>query len=328
MWVEILCGLVAYKIIQRVFFAGGDDASYLADLDSSHSDLCFAVASRLEKLYASRCFVGLRIPDPDAGERQHIDVVLVTKREVMVVAIKNFSGFVEADKDGNWSCPTDKKRKQEIFPNPVLEVNRLAANLQSYLEQRGAKLPDGHIYGRVVLPNPDCRPSYSISIQPEVMLYDQWKDLKTDSKSGLSAWIKGAFTGSKSDMQDSVLQNLHFILSSSPMWDRLELKGDKNVLGEFIEFKGRHEDIQLLKNLKRSKVSRFIIQKSTLFGGFGRSRVQISYSPRDYRVEGTSSSEWKEISVKQYTEIVFQPLHSKKARKFKLSSVVSVTLSA
>jgi len=37
----------------------------------------------------------------------------------MVVAIKNFSGFVEADKDGNWSCPTDKKRKQEIIPNPV-----------------------------------------------------------------------------------------------------------------------------------------------------------------------------------------------------------------
>jgi len=35
----------------------------------------------------------------------------------------------------------------------------------------------------------------------------------------------------------------------------LELKGDKNVLGEFIEFKGRHEDIQLLKKLKRSSRS-------------------------------------------------------------------------
>ncbi|KAL6642624.1 hypothetical protein ACP70R_020805 [Stipagrostis hirtigluma subsp. patula] len=265
MWVEILCGLVAYKIIRRVFFADDADASYLADLDSSHSDLCFAVAARLEKLYAGRCFVGLRIPDPDAGARQHVDVVLVTKREVMVVAIKNCSGFVEVDKDGNWSCPTDKKRKQEIIPNPVLEVNRLAANLQSYLEQRGAKLPDGHITGRVVLPNPNCRPSYTITLQPEVIPYEQWKDLKADSKSGLSTWIKGAFKG---DMQDSLLQNLHFILSTSPMWDRLELKGDKNVLGEFIEFKGRHEDIQLLKNLKRSKVSRFIIQKSTLFGGF------------------------------------------------------------
>jgi hypothetical protein len=124
MWVEILCGLLAYKILQRVFFAGGDDASYLADLDSSHSDLCFAVASRflllpnsseslyrfiktrethptdpiigsdspsrLEKLYAGRCFVGLRIPDPDAGERQHIDVVLVTKRLVCHLGIYFF----------------------------------------------------------------------------------------------------------------------------------------------------------------------------------------------------------------------------------------------
>lgn len=64
------------------------------------------------------------------------------------------------------------------------------------------------------------RPSYNISVQPEVMLYDQWKDLKMDSKSGLLTWIKGAFSGSRSDTQDSVLQNLHFILSTSPMWDR------------------------------------------------------------------------------------------------------------
>ncbi|GJN20217.1 hypothetical protein PR202_gb07566 [Eleusine coracana subsp. coracana] len=260
MWVEILCGLVAYKIISRVFFADDGDPSYLADLDSSHSDLCFAVAARLEKLYAGRCFVGLRIPDADAGARLHIDVVLVTKRvliilvnrEVMVVAIKNFSGFIEVDKDGNWSCPTDKKRKQEIIPNPVLEVNRLAASLQSYLEQRGAKLPDGHVTGRVVLPNPNCRPSYTITLQPEVIPYEQWQELKPDSKNGLSTWIKGAL--SKSDMQDSILQNLHFVLSTSPMWDRVEFKGDKNLLGEFIEFKGRHEDVQLLKNLKRSKV--------------------------------------------------------------------------
>lgn len=242
------------------------------------------------------------------------------------MAIKNLPGFVEVDKEGNWY--TEKKRKQEVIPDPVLEVNRIAANLQSYLEQRGAILPTGFVSGRVVLPNPNCRSSYTINLLPEVISYDQWNDLKADTKGGLSTWIKGAFHGSKSDIQDSLVQNLHSILSTSPMWDRLELRGDKNVLGEFMEFKGRHEDMQLLKKLKRSKVSRFIIQKSTLFGGFGRSRVQILYSPRDYRAEGTSSSEWKEISVKQYTEIVFQPLQSKKVKKFKLSSVASVTLSA
>lgn len=39
----------------------------------------------------------------------------------MVVAINNLSGFVEVDKDGNWS--TEKKRKQEVIPNPVCNLN-------------------------------------------------------------------------------------------------------------------------------------------------------------------------------------------------------------
>jgi hypothetical protein len=64
------------------------------------------------------------------------------------------------------------------------------------------------------------RPSYTINLQPEVISHDQWNDLKADTKGGLSTWIKGAFHGSKSDIQDSLLQNLFSILSTSPMWDR------------------------------------------------------------------------------------------------------------
>jgi len=60
----------------------------------------------------------------------------------------------------------------------------------------------------------------------------------------------------------------------------------------------------------------------------GRSRLHILYAPRDYRIEGASASEWKEVAVKQSTEVVFQPLNSKKAKKFKLPSIVSLTLSA
>jgi hypothetical protein len=46
----------------------------------------------------------------------------------------------------------------------------------------------------------------------------------------------------------------------------LELKGNKYVLGEFLEFKGQQEDIMALRNIKRSKVSRLIIQKTSMFG--------------------------------------------------------------
>lgn len=47
---------------------------------------------------------------------------------------------------------------------------------------------------------------------------------------------------------------------------RLEVKGNKYVLGEFLEFKGKQEDIQALRYIKRSKVSRLVVQKTSMFG--------------------------------------------------------------
>ena len=50
---------------------------------------------------------------------------------------------------------------------------------------------------------------------------------------------------------------------------RLELKGNKYVLGEFLDFDGiLVEDIQAWKKIKRSKVSQLIVQK-TSEGTFG-----------------------------------------------------------
>ncbi|CAD5176035.1 unnamed protein product [Musa acuminata subsp. malaccensis] len=320
MWVVILCGLILFKILRRIFHR----ADAFPDIDSSDSDASFAVAARLEKLYGSKAFVGLRIPDADAGVRQHIDVVLVTKREVMVVAVRNFSGFVEIGDNENWVCTSDKKHRPQSHPDPVLEVSKQVAVIESYLEQRGVPLPKGHVIGQVILPHPNCRPAYSISSQLEVVSFDKWRELKPKPRSGLSNWIKGAV--GKSDMQDGFCEKLHFILSTSPMWDRLELRGDRNILGEFVEFKGNKNDMQALRNVKRSKVGRFIVQKPSMLG-LGRSRLQVLYFPRDYRGEGASSLECKEIAVKPSTEVIFQQMNSKKAKKFKLSSIVSVTLS-
>ncbi|KAJ6854135.1 uncharacterized protein M6B38_101520 [Iris pallida] len=322
---EVLCGLVVFKLFRRLFSGGDADGDSFLDADCNRSDALFSVASRLEKIYGGKSYVGLRIPDPDTGSRQHIEIVLVTKKEVIVVAVRSFSGFVEVGKDGSWVCAKDKKRT-ETLPDPVIEITRQVEILESYLEQRGVPLPKGYLIGRVVLPNPDCRTAPSIDFQTEVISFEKWTELKSEPKTGFSNWIKDAFQGGKGEMQDGLYQRLNLILSTAPMWDRLEVK-DKNLLGEFVEFKGNQEDVQELRNLKRSKVGQFIVQKSSLFGVFGRSRVRILYVPRDYRSEGTSSFEWKEVSVKPATEFIFHPLNSKKTRKFKVSSITSLTLS-
>ncbi|KAH9784104.1 NERD domain-containing protein [Citrus sinensis] len=316
MWVQILCGLVIYKICKKLFY--DDD---VLDVETSDSNAIFSVAARLEKLYKGKAYVGLRIPDPDTGSRQNIDIVLITKGEAVVISVKNLSGFVTVNADGSWVCEAVGRHRSAAHPDPVADAKKQASILESYLEQREVALPEGYLSYKVIIPNPKFRVINASYFPPEVISYDQWMLMKSENKSMLSGWIKGAFRGGKKEMQESIHQQLNFILSTAPIWDRLEVKGNKHVLGEFLEFKGKQEDIQALRYIKRSKVSRLDVQKTT------PSRLQVLYSSRDYRSEG-ASSEWNEVTVRSSTEVLFQPVNSTKVRKFKLSSVTSMSLSA
>ncbi|KAG6750916.1 hypothetical protein POTOM_045431 [Populus tomentosa] len=429
MWLEIVCGMIVYKLF-KCFFSDADD---VLEVQSSDTNALFNVANKLEKLYGGKVYVGLRIPDADTGSRQNIDIVLVTKGEAVVISVKNFSGFVSISGDGSWVCEGEGRHKPERHPDPVEEIKKQASILESYLEQRGVALPDGYLSCKVVLPNPNLHTIHSGYFPPEVITHDQWVLLKPEPKGLFSGWIKGAFRGGKKEMQESIHQKLNFTLRTAPMWDRnivvmklivcsvslrkevnlssygglfvtlllysyldrLELKGNKYVLGEFLEFKGKQEDAMPLRNIKRSKVSRLIIQKTSMFGlasmtgllillhlplvtievedkhyfekvlsctkmdllipkhftlvhiqtgsfsclpsacsilpsfeHTSNSKLQVLYSGRDYRSEGASASEWKEETVRSSTEVLFQPQNSAKVRKFKLSSIISMTLSA
>ncbi|GMP70916.1 hypothetical protein CsSME_00029544 [Camellia sinensis var. sinensis] len=152
MWLEIICGLVIY-ILCRCFFYDDDTL----DVETTDSNALFAVATRLEKLYGGKVYVGLRIPDADTGSPQNIDMVLVTKGEAVVISVQNLSGFVSIDTDGSWVSTGGKNNKTERHPDPVAEVKRQVAILESYLEQRGAALPAEYMSYKVVCPNPNFR---------------------------------------------------------------------------------------------------------------------------------------------------------------------------
>ncbi|KAM7274034.1 hypothetical protein ACFE04_028698 [Oxalis oulophora] len=282
---------------------------------------------RLEKLYGGKAYVGLRIPDPDTGSRQDIHAILLTKGEALVISVLNFSGFLTINHhDAIWSCQSETRHKTDKHPDPVAQVKQQASILESYLEQRGIALPEGYLSYKVILPNPKLMAA-GVSDLPEVVTHDQLLNLKPESKGFFSGWIKGAFRTGKKEMQESIHEKLNFTLSTAPTWDRLELKNNKCVLGEFLEFKGKQDDLLALRNIKRSKVSRLVMQKTRMFG-LAPSKLQVLYSARDYRIEGASSSDWKEITVRSNTETLFQPKNSSKVWKFKLSSIISMTLSA
>ncbi|KAL2349438.1 hypothetical protein Fmac_003438 [Flemingia macrophylla] len=331
MWLEVIFGLIVYKLFRRFFY--DDD---VLDIEGSDSSVLFSVADRLKKLYGGHVYVGLRIPDADTASRQSIDIVLLTKQYypfrfyaiggLVVISVKNFSGILTIDGDGSWVCEKPDKHKLEHHPDPLEEARKQVAILESYLEQRGVVLPEGYISFKVILPNPKLCTIPAGCFPSEVVTHDQWMQLKPELKSTLSSWVKSAFRSGK-DMQESVTQNLDFVLASAPIWDRVELKGNKYVLGEFLEFKGKQEDVQALREIRRSKVGHIIIQKTSMFG-LAPSTLQVLYTFRDYRTEGASEPEWKEVTVRASTEIIFEPENASKVRKFKLSSVSSMLLSA
>ncbi|KAL1539853.1 hypothetical protein AAHA92_24285 [Salvia divinorum] len=321
MFAELICGLVFYQIFKRFFF--GDDAEF--DLDSSCFNALSAVAKRLEKLYVgSKVYVGLQIPDPDSASRKNIDLVLVTNHEAIVISVKNVSGFVSVDKDGNWVCADRKNRRTERLPDPVAETEHLVSILEGYLEKRGVALPEGYLSYKVICPDPNF--GQSDLLPPEVITYGQWTQLKPDQNTSYSGWIKGAlFRGKKS--QESFSEKLNSVLCTAPACDRLEFKGNKCILGEFLEFKGKQDDLQALRKIKRSKVSHMTFQKTSMFA-FAHSEVQVLFALRDYRVEGPSwSSQWKEVAVRSSTEVLFRPQNSTRLCKYKLSTITSISLS-
>ncbi|KAJ0243031.1 NERD domain-containing protein [Hirschfeldia incana] len=321
MWVEIICALAIYKLV-RLFFSNDE----FSDVETSDSTALFSVAHKLEKVYGGKAYVGLRIPDADTSSRQDIDLVLVTKGEVVVVGVKNLHGIVTVRSDGSWVCEGGKHHHStQTYPDPLAEVKKQASVLESYLEQRGVTLLEGNISCKVVIPNPNFRTMHAFP--SEVITYEEWQHLKPVSKNILSGWVKGAFSSTGKDTQDSSHQKLEFILGSAPVWDRVELKNSKIVLGEFLEFKGKEEDTLALRDIKRSKIDRISIQQTSMLG-FAPTRLQVLYSYRDYRSEGSSGSETKEVTVRSSTEVVFQPRDSGKIKKFKLSSILSVSLSA
>ncbi|XVF42885.1 hypothetical protein PTKIN_Ptkin01aG0401600 [Pterospermum kingtungense] len=319
---EIIRGIVIYRLFRRFFFFDDD----ISQLQSSHTDVIFSIADRLEKLYGGKVYVGLRIPDADTASRQNIDIVLVTKREATVISVKNLAGFVSINEDGSWTCKGGSGKRAEHHPDPVAGAKKQASILESYIEQRGVALTEGYFSYKVVIPDPKFSAICS-KFPSEVITYDQWVQLQPEPKRTFSEWIKGAFRGGEKETQESLHQQLNFILITAPMWDRLEVNGNRYVLGEFLEFKGKQEDTLALRNIKRSKVSRLTIHKMSIFG-VEHSELQVFYYPRDYRSECASASGWKQITVRSSTEVIFQPQHSAKVCKFKLSSITSMSLSA
>lgn len=305
-------------------------------------------AGRLAELRVAKLFEGipgvevyqsLRLPDPGNRGRREIDIVLLTKRDLFVVEVKNWSGSLHLNHEGRW-VQIRNNGSTVVHSNVLEDLNYRVDLLESYIERRGITLPAGIMQQKVFLVNRGCRPEQAITMQREVISADQWEHFfKNSLVQKDSGWLKNALSSEKAERTLSELERkqLRYILSTAPTWDRLELEDGKIVVGEFQGFKGRSSDTQILAFAKRSSVSQMVMthRQSWINNIFGTPKVLILVTLRDYRDGNVNLSSKKQRSdsclqtkVRSETQIVFQIVGTSKPQLFSIGEVLSLSLSS
>lgn len=299
---------------------------------------------RFEGIQGVHVFTSLRIHDTNQGRgKREIDLVLVTKKELFVVEVKNWSGKVELLPDGSW-LQIRRNGTSQRHSNVVDGTRYRAQLLTSYLKRKGVNLPLGFVQPKVFLVNFDCKPDLAISMQPEVLSADQWQHFIEHDRVGTpSGWMSSLFSSQQSAplLAEATEKQLLYVLNTAPTWDRLELYGGKVVVGDFHTFQGQEEERRALEFAKRQTVKQLTMTHRRGWVGHtlgflvGRSpKVSINVTVRDHQDANPTRSRNRRdsgfplhLEVRPDMEVVFQPVANPQAVHYNLNDVLSLTLS-
>eukprot|EP00250_Pteridium_aquilinum_P031206 c43238_g1_i1 orf=205-1188(+) len=327
MWFDLVVIMATVRAVQLLFRRRN------ASNDGADGLLKLTVAKSFQALYGGNVYQALRIPDTGGRGHQVLDALLLTDRELYVFSVQGMSGIVRSGGDAIW-METDSNGNVVEHPNAVTQLKEKAAVLAQYIIRRGVTLPKDFLKLRVVFVDEMSRPEQEILLLPEVLSYDRWKDIQEKaSRSSIFGIDSGIASPSTSrGPLASPYNQLHYILSTAPTWDRLELRGGGILYGDFVRFKGPYQDVEALAVAKRSKISQYeAIHKWSFWGFLGIypvTEVKVVCSLRDHR-QGPSVQRTKvEIQAKGDLEIIFQPEGTTKQCAFELRNVILLSLHA
>lgn len=193
------------------------------------------------------CFIGKRIPSVKDKRRYEVDLIVLTKKQLHVIEVKNWSGELFI-RNGGWV--QRKKNGEEVEHQDLAQYNaRKMQALTKYLEVNGVNIPAGFIRQTVLFMHPGLRMSSEIASHPAVIpraMLDAY--LKSQRGSSMAERMLHSVVEACLSMENSkvVLDGLFSALHSKQLkaaiaalselhtWDRLCLYGGKVEQGDMI----------------------------------------------------------------------------------------------
>jgi len=210
------------------------------------------------KYRGAYCFQGKRVPSKNHRRRFEIDVIVLTKKLLHFIEVKNWSG--EIYKSGsNW---VQIRRNGEEVEHPNLtQYNSIKQEVViDYLYKNGVNLPRSYFFQKVVFMNPNLRMDSLIANDPNVVpryRLDQYASTQKGESFAermLNSLIEGCldFENSKMvveglfrSMPGKYLKKIRKLLHNLGTWDKVGRFGERVEIGDVLKFtiNGRPVDL-------------------------------------------------------------------------------------
>ena len=157
------------KIEDPEILAGRMAEKFLADLVDSNL-----------RYKGANCFLNKRVPSREDGRRYEVDLMVLTKKQLNIIEVKNWSGHLFIS-DGKWK---QQKRNGYVIEhtNVLKYFVKKKSVIVKYLKEKGIDLPPDFISHKVILINNNLAVSRDIQKNPDVITRDGLNDFLRSRK--------------------------------------------------------------------------------------------------------------------------------------------------
>jgi hypothetical protein len=229
----------------------------------------------------AHCFLGKRVPHNDRknGGRYEIDLVVLTKKHIYLLEVKNWSGHLLLD-NGNWIQV--KRSGVEVDHSDLHALNlRKQRAVLEFLEKNGVGLGPSFVSQKIIFMNRNLTIAPALAsnadIVPREMLDSYLASQKGASKSEciIHSLIELCLDGEKSGkvlgglfqaMRAEQFEGARKLLEQLETWDRVVLYGGKVIPGDCYTIKLRNSSVIDVKQLPSNWKIRVLWTRSRFFG--------------------------------------------------------------
>ena len=202
-------------------------------------------------------FLNKRVPSGQAGKRKEIDVLVITRKQIHVIEVKNWSGKI-CSKGEKW-LQIRRNGTEVEHPNLTEYNDEKAKVLRKFFIKKGIEIPEEYFSQKVIFVNKNLEIEKKIADNPNIIDLKKIKSyVKAQKQVSFSEKVMCSIVefcvGAEkaANLVDTLFQSLTnekftrllTCVKNMATWDRVVLHGTKKINGDLLKIQTQNQKIR------------------------------------------------------------------------------------